>query len=203
MSKIIVTGDSHSQQRFGWSEIEGSESYHLGPRLMYTFGTKSLKHIEQIPATSEDILLMSFGEIDCRMHVLYRQRPMEVIIDKLVRSYIKSILTLNTPATKGIYGIVPPSRKKSNSPRNWEKKGMRDPLPFIGSDEDRKQAWAHMQDKIKEMSSKAGILHVDPSPYCMDDEGFLDESLADQDSYIHIANGEVIRKALIKAGIRI
>ena len=64
---IHTFGDSHSTN--GWNNVDG---HHLGPRLCYNFGKKKLEvcDIRVFKKINDgDILIFSFGEIDCRCHV--------------------------------------------------------------------------------------------------------------------------------------
>jgi hypothetical protein len=139
---VHTFGDSHS--KWGISIFDDTTinirlaTSHLGARLMHSFGRDGLRLLnisESDKVKPNDVVVFSFGEIDCRCHIhkFSSKNGVIAIIDSLVSGYETSILdNINLlPGTVFVWvaGIVPPVSGAAIYGDN--------PFPFIGSLNDR------------------------------------------------------------------
>lgn len=112
--KIIVFGDSHSAV---FSNIENMDVVHVGPATAHNLSRansttqareKILAKLETCPSEETAVLLV-FGEIDCRMHILKAASSPDVTVRQAVEAtverycgFLKSIVALGF--TVLIYG---------------------------------------------------------------------------------------------------
>ena len=138
-----------------------------------------------------DIVIFAFGEIDCRCHIkkqMERQgAEAEVVIEKLVLSYIDAIQEIMRPypkCTVFVQSITPAVRKTSTTENPM--------YPFVGSDAERR-SYVKIFNEIcqREVVSRfkfpEGRIHfLDVwKPYA-DKDGFLRGDMSD--GHVHIQN---------------
>jgi len=72
--RLISLGDSHSL--FSFAGVDGVKIYWRGPVTMHRAARDGLLSLipKNYRATSKDILILSFGEIDCRAHLVKQAR---------------------------------------------------------------------------------------------------------------------------------
>ena len=123
--KIHVFGDSHaSNVHSHWGRINipnvNIKCYHIGGKLMHTFGRLGLNllNIKNCGVKENDIVIFCFGEIDCRNHVhkhINKNQSYKDIIDELSMNYFESIkknVSKYTTIKTCVYNIVPPIKYK-------------------------------------------------------------------------------------------
>lgn len=191
ISTIHTVGDSHSL--FGWKDLKKVpvKINHLGPRLMYTFGTSAGSIVDESiirTLSLHDLLVFCFGEIDCRCHI-HKHVSSEVsyhtIIEQIVDSYIAGILNLRTKysleAIKiAAYSVVPPIRR-IHGVENTS-------FPFLGNDTDRLNYQQYMNMILRKKCIDNNVIFFDVTGYYADSEGFLIKELSDNICHI---NGEL------------
>lgn len=117
--KIHCIGDSHTEV-FSYDSTM-FDIHHIGPYLAYNFHKghesydKTCKIITELPPDA--FILLSFGEIDCRCHVLKQKyeknRDLEEIIDSITNSYIASAIELSK-FSKNIMLLAPSPTSNRN-----------------------------------------------------------------------------------------
>ena len=133
---IHVFGDSHSWMFRGHPE---TAVYHLGGITMHRIGRDHVNflNLADYHVTSEDIVVMVFGEIDVRGHIKKIAKQFEIttsdVIENLCDRYLKGVekIIQKTPVKKIIIcEVIPPAKKAPNSNKKF---------PRIGSLEERVQ----------------------------------------------------------------
>lgn len=197
--KIHTFGDSHAIN--GWDSITSIEiiKHHVGARLCYTIAneknildTCTYQSPVNIAVKNNDIVIFSFGEIDCRCHIhkhINETTSYETIIDSIVENYILMILD-NTKRFENlkicVYNVPPPVHKH-NCLENSEQ-------PFLGSDEDRQKYVLYFNIKLKQICEKNNFIFFDIYNKYIDECGFLNKHLSDNN--VHIQNGKFIEEFL-------
>jgi len=190
---IHVVGDSHSKIPWGKIKIPKVliQVHHLGPKLMYSMGKdKSLCKLDNYNIVESDIIVFSFGEIDCRCHVgKYNELDYKIIINELVNNYFLSIAE-NTKTISNIKicinNVVPPVKRVD------QKHNELPEYPFIGTNEERKKYVNYMNLRLKEMCKENGYIFIDVyNNYC-NKEGYLNYELSDTN--VHIGDPRFIIK---------
>jgi hypothetical protein len=119
---IHCIGDSHvsvfsgiDKITDGWPSVgdclPGYHSYRTGPHLAYSVGDpdhvayRTLRHIlNQLP--SDDTILLSYGEVDCRVHVVKQaeaqNKSLQDIVNNIVWRYSNAILSVRETHSKVI-----------------------------------------------------------------------------------------------------
>jgi hypothetical protein len=179
---IYTFGDSHSV--FGWNEKVNRNN--IGPYLCFTFGKYRLNlcNIKNYGVKDNDVVVFSFGEIDCRCHIhkhISDIKSYQEIIDELVFNYIEAVKenVIGMNVKVGIYNIVPPIKKETVEENPH--------YPFLGSDEERKAYTTYFNLKLKEKCIENNYIFIDIYDKYIDDEGFLNKELSD--GCVHIKNG--------------
>lgn len=178
---IHTFGDSHCY--FGFDQIPNVKTHHIGPVLCYSFNINRL-NIKQFDVQENDVVIFSFGEIDCRCHIkkhVTQNRPYTVIIDEIVNNYFEAIrqnVKQFNKLTVCVYNVVPPVRK-STTKENKQ-------YPFVGCDHERKTYALYFNKKLKQYCEKTGYLFIDIFNKYSDSEGFILPSLSD--GHVHIKN---------------
>lgn len=213
--KIHTFGDSHAY--YGWKDILpngfqrvlfntkrlfnpkkfiGIETHHLGPILCYTFGKDVFDRCDisqrKHKVKDGDIVIFSFGEIDCRCHInKYDFGSYKALIENIILKYYEAI-EKNIKKCKAkihtvcVYNIPPPAvNKESNENPNF---------PFVGDDLTRKKYHKYFNNKLLEYSQRYGYTFIDVYKEYSDKNGFLNERFSD--GIIHIDNPLFIKKFL-------
>lgn len=111
--RLLAAGDSHSQFWSGYNNLSSEKSIfagidllHVGPATAYGLGkegtsTQALEKItDHLDRRREEYgcLLLSFGEIDCRVHIvrnaIVNQTSIDVEVEKVVDRYIEAVSAL-------------------------------------------------------------------------------------------------------------
>jgi len=185
---IHTVGDSHSL--FGWKDLKKSpvKINHLGPRLMFTFGTSAGSIVDESIIRSlnaHDLLVFCFGEIDCRCHIhkhVSSEISYHAIIEKIVDSYVAGILNLRTKYNLedikiAVYSVVPPIRRVDGIENSS--------FPFLGTDLDRLNYQQYMNLILRKKCNERNIIFFDITTHYADSEGFLVKELSDNICHIN------------------
>ena len=182
---IYLYGDSHAHFSFKGLTLPYIDLFQ--PSItMHRIGRDNII-INQKKHNKDDIICISYGEIDCRCHI-QRQKNAgykeDDIIDTLITNYFR---TINNNITEYKYiivvGIIPPTKQ-----RDYE--SLHGPIthefPFVGSDIDRVCYTNKMNLKIKDLCSKYNYIYFNPYDYYTHDDGTLKYELSDK--IIHIGD---------------
>jgi len=190
--KIHTFGDSHVT--YGFRELSSINTNWLGPKLCYSFGRdkKDLLDIKKFNVQDGDIVIFSFGEIDCRCHIhkyITLTNPYTNIIDDIVNNYFEAIKE-NVSQFKDlkvcVFNVIPTVKKSTIQGS--------DDYPHLGSDEERKSYILYFNKKLKEKCIEYNFIFFDVYNNYMDNDGFLSKSLSNGD--VHIKDPIHIKKFL-------
>lgn len=204
MATIYTFGDSHASKLSGWGNITipntTIHTYHIGPKLMYSFGRDGLSLLNITDdrfnprPTANDYVIYCFGEIDCRYHI-HKYRPtFKDTIESMVEEYMKAI-ALNAGLVNGIntavYNVVPTRNVKIQN-TGVPKFLMSSEYPHLGSNEERIEYTLYTNECLKKRSREYGYLYFDVyDRYCGID-GCLNLELSD--GTVHIRDGKYIEE---------
>ena len=183
---IHTIGDSHCI--YGFYGLSGIIAHQLGAVLCYSFGKEKLNRcdIRNYNINTGDTVIFCLGEIDCRCHIhkhITETLTYQDIINEIVDDYFEAIAlnvsTLQIPLKNVcIYNIVPPIQKY-NTDENPE-------VPFLGTDEERKNYVLYFNKKLKEKCIEMEYIFFDIYDNYIDENGFLRKDLSDGN--VHISN---------------
>lgn len=184
---IYCIGDSHvamftGQDKIGdgWPCILDSlpnfRTYRIGSYLAYNTcienhqSRKSLIHVlNSIPR--ESYVLLSFGEIDCRAHLIkqkeIQKRPIEELVDECVNRYFKTINWVVSQGFKVIVYAVPATCNIDI----FEKNNEEIPLVHYGSFKERNYATKLFNDTLKKLCEENKIMFLSIFDYLVDENG--------------------------------
>ena len=193
MSKIVVVGDSHAslfdnnpeRKRGLWSNDSYSNLFdakHIGPTTLYKVGRDDLYNLCRINELSTgQKCMLSFGEIDIRCHIIKQSQTqltsVRAIVDDLISSLKKRLLEFNYKLYDlHILSVLPPIKKDLCTGPNPQ-------FPFIGTDEERKDATIYLNNGLKKICSELNIGYFNQYDLYVDKDGYLD--LEKSDKIVH------------------
>jgi len=202
-NKIVTVGDSHALH--GWIDFHSKTNKHtydgntgldlneqwvdnmfikshsFAGTLCYTFNKQDFDRfdISNFDICDGDILIFSFGEIDCRSHVhkyINDEKSYKEIITPIVNDYFSAIKREINKLNKNlnkicVYNIIPPTEKKY-----LDNAGH---VSCLGSDEERKLYYNYFNKLLKEGCLSNGFTFFDIYDKVVDNEGFLDRKYSD------------------------
>ena len=195
---IYIYGDSHAGINFQNLKLDNT-NLHYSAITMFRIGRDNIiinfnKDIIQ----KNDIIILSYGEIDCRCHI-YKQiisgRNEDDIINELVINYFNTIKNniLNIGAKIIIIGVIPPTKKndyeKINGPVLHE-------FGFFGSDEDRVRYTKKINKLLEELSIINNYIYFNPYSYYERPDGTLKYELSDK--LVHLGNNTFFLEKFIE-----
>ncbi|OGZ72560.1 MAG: hypothetical protein A2908_01665 [Candidatus Staskawiczbacteria bacterium RIFCSPLOWO2_01_FULL_38_12b] len=198
---IHVIGDSHStvfynKKQFIAHFLGAATMHNLNKKVSLTKSNEKLFKILRKLNTKRDIVMLSFGEIDCRIHMSYQyekqQKKITIpkLIDQTIFNYgcvLKEIRQMGI--TLYVYGM----------PGAREIKYL-DKSLFYGTDSMRSDIYGEFNDRLKKFCENNGYPYINIYPKVSDKNGFLlKEYVADE---IHL-NGKIadfVRQEINKNG---
>lgn len=197
-STINVFWDSHSVH--WWENISIPKinicSYHLWPRLMYSFWRDWLKLLnisdKNYWIKNWDIVCFSFWEIDCRCQVhkyVSDSTSYQEIIDRLCENYFQAIkdnIKQYDNLSVYVYNILPPT-SSDQFPNDIE-------FPRLWNDWERKKYYEYMNSKLKKMCEENNYAFIDVYQDYSLNNWFLNKSLSDWT--VHISDPTYLEKEL-------
>jgi len=186
---IYMIGDSHVKmfrrnRLFVVHHLGAATAHNLGnPKSATNSNRKLLNIIDRIGR--KDIVVLAFGEIDCRVHIYYQyeknneRRAISELIDDTVSNYGRVLEQLREAGINFLVYGVPPATKVRNEYR----------YPFYAPPEIHSQINRMFNEKLKEFCEETGYQYIDVHSRFSDESGFmLREYAADE---IHL-NGKVV-----------
>lgn len=182
---IFFYGDSHAEFSFRYLDLP-----HINRRnyaiTMHRIGRDNIIiNYNLAEVTKNDIVCISYGEIDCRCHIqkqIDAGRNEDTIIYELVHAYFKAIKD-NIKEYKKIIivAVIPPLKYKdfllTNNPKQE--------YPIVGSDENRVRFRIKMNKLIEELCVEYGYIYFNPyEDYYMNADGTLKYELSDKNVHI-------------------
>lgn len=164
MKRIQTVGDSHAV--FAWDKILVPgwtvERLHLGSRLMHTFAAKGEEFVnfEDLGLRPGDALVLSFGEIDCRVHA--HQYGIEGLADQYMAK-VASMTKHLAPGPRALMGVVPPERE---------------PAPICAGSAEERLGYAHSLNRdLAYLAPLAGWRFLNVYRAYAGPDGFFDPTL--------------------------
>jgi len=180
-NKIYAVGDSHAGTFYSITHTMPT-----GPNTMYTIASTPKDLIQEWGVATDGLIVFCFGEIDVRCHIhnqiIQKNRLEDEVINTLATSYSNKIKTVDCDI--GVMSIVPPARIETQSDvmKNSQ-------YPFIGSDSDRVRYTQKLNNTLKSLCEKYGILYFDIYTLYADNDGHLKLDYSDSD-LIHIRDNQ-------------
>jgi hypothetical protein len=184
---LIIFGDSHARFSFydlSIPHINHSESSYTMNRVARD---SSIPHYRVDYDISNNIILLAFGEIDCRCQI-HKQRLLgrdeDEIIKTLAESYINSIQSNIKNAKIIIVAVIPPTRQEDYESLHGP---ITHQFPFIGTNEDRVRYTMKLNSRLSELCSTHSLQYFDPYSSYKNTDGTLDFKYTDK--IVHIGYG--------------
>lgn len=195
---IHTFGDSHCGHMDGvnWRTIDIGipiETHWIGPKTCAGFGISKLEmlDISKFGVKDGDVVVFSFGEVDCRAHIHKHKDAFWDIIDKITVNYFyaikENVIQFNN--LKVIVMSIPPVARRDDLNDNPE-------FPTLGTDEDRRMYAEFFNNAIKRLCFVYGYLYMDVYFSYMDRDGFLDPTLSDGN--VHIKDSKFMKEELLR-----
>ncbi|MEW6245957.1 MAG: SGNH/GDSL hydrolase family protein [Nitrospirota bacterium] len=190
---VHVIGDSHV---LAFKRQPSFLVYHVGPATAYKLGqdhstTQGRQRVLRIlnRVKSGDIALLSFGEIDCRIHIYYQYKkhderiPLSQWIDRTIVSYGAFLLDV---AKRGcrlcVYGIPPAGRQPN-----------RYGYPYYAAPDLRVGIFREFNERLKAFCAAQSIPYIDIFVAASDGEGFISEEFASDEVHLNARAVEFVR----------
>ena len=170
---IHVVGDSHVVP------FRGSMlflAHHLGAATAYNLNRKNstTKSNEQLfkvinKLGKRDLLMLSFGEIDCRIHIYYQYKKsngkysIEELIDRTISNYGEVMAQLKERVVNFCVYCVSPATEVGNEYK----------YPFYGMPEERSQINRMFNEKLRAFCEKDGYVFIDIYDAVTDKDGLM------------------------------
>lgn len=194
---IHVVGDSHVEPFRGSIPFS---AHHIGATTAYNLNkknstTKSHEKLFQVieRIRKNDIVMLCFGEIDCRIHIYYQHKKsnekysMEELIDRTISNYGEVMAQLKDRGINFCVYCVSPATKVENEYK----------YPFYGTPEIRSQINRTFNEKLKLFCETNGYKFIDIYDEVAAKDGLMLKEYMSDD--IHL-NRRAVR--LVRAEIR-
>ena len=194
---IHVVGDSHVVPFRGSMPFL---AHHLGAATAYNLPKKnsSTRSNEQLfrvinKLGNKDIVMLSFGEIDCRIHIYYQYKKSNEkysigeLIDRTIENYGEVMAQFRERGVNFCVYCISPATRVGNEYK----------YPFYGTPEIRSQINRTFNEKLRAFCQKSGYKFIDIYDRVADKDGLMLKEYASDD--IHLNKKAV---GLVKAEIR-
>jgi hypothetical protein len=140
----------------------------------------------------KDIIILSYGEIDCRCHVqkqINMGKNEDDVISELVHSYIRTIKnnTNGLDIKIIIVGVIPPTKQMDYESINGP---ILHEFPFIGADDERVRYTNKVNTLLEELSHTHHFIYFNPYSFYTRPDGTLKYELSD--TSVHIGDTSVL-----------
>lgn len=182
---IHVVGDSHVVP------FQGSMpflAHHLGAATAYNLNRKNstTKSNEQLfkvinKLDKKDIVMLSFGEIDCRIHIYYQHKKsngkysIDELIDRAIANYGQVMAQLKERRVNFCVCCVSPATAVGNEYK----------YPFYGTPEERSQINRMFNEKLRAFCEKNGYAFIDIYDAVTDKDGLMLKEYASDDIHLN------------------
>jgi hypothetical protein len=194
---IHVVGDSHVVPFRGSMPFL---AHHLGATTAYNLNKQnsSTKSNEQLfkvinKLGKKDIVMLSFGEIDCRIHIYYQHKKsngkysIEELIDRTISNYGEVMAQLRERRVNFCVYCVSPAAEVGNEYK----------YPFYGTPEIRSKITKAFNEKLRAFCEKNGYAFIDIYSSVADENGLMAKEYSSDE--IHLNKKAV---GLVRAEIR-
>jgi hypothetical protein len=186
---IHVIGDSHGKvfrgnRQFIVHHLGAATAHNLAKQKSTTSSNRKLFNIIA-GINRKDVVLLVFGEIDCRIHIYYQykkngeQKAIDTLVDDTVSNYGEVLGELRNLGVYFVVYGVPPATEVRNEYR----------YPFYASPEIHCRISSIFNERLKDLCAERGYPYIDIHSRFSDENGFmLRDCAADE---IHL-NGRVV-----------
>jgi lysophospholipase L1-like esterase len=193
---IHVVGDSHVVPFRGSMPFL---AHHLGAATAYNLNRKNnttrsneqlFKVIDKLG--KKDIVMLSFGEIDCRIHIYYQHKKsggkysVEELIDRTIANYGEVMAQLKEREINFCIYCVSPATKVDNEYK----------YPFYGTPEIRSQINRTFNEKLRSFCQKNGYAFIDVYDSVSDKDGLMLKEYASDDIHLNKKAVRLVREEL-------
>ena len=196
---IHVIGDSHStvfynKKQFIVRFLGAATMHNLNKKDSSTKSNEKLFQVLRKLNTKRDIVMLSFGEIDCRIHISHQyekqQKKLTVpkLIDQTIFNYgcvLKEIRQMGIKLC--VYGI-PAAREIKHLDKSL----------FCGTDKMRSYIYGEFNDRLKKFCENNGYPYINIYPKVSDKNGFLLKEYAADEIHLNGIIADFVRDLLIK-----
>lgn len=194
MDKIVTIGDSHCQlfanedrfKRGLWTDTNLENCFDvrwLGPVTFWRLCRDQKNFIDfdvdirHYPYANMEVttklndgqnIILCFGEIDIRYHILNHGENFRETIDSMINDFSSYLASYNNRFKIHICSILPPMTKFEH-----------EEIPFVGTDEERRDMTLYFNEKLKEVSEILNLGFFDLSPIYTNEKNMLEISKSD------------------------
>jgi len=192
---LYIFGDSHADFSFRGLKMP-HQQFHRVSHTMHRVGRDNIiPNLETHMISTENIFVLTFGEVDCRCHIgkqVRNGRDIMEVCETLISSYIQTIKNNITAYDRIIIcSITPPANKEKyealHGPITHE-------FPFVGSDQERVENTRIMNSLLKLECEKNNYTFLDSSEHYSDKDGCL--IFEKSDACVHIGDNEYVLETL-------
>lgn len=188
---LYIYGDSHG--RFNFKNLKIPNINHsINSITMFRIGRDNIiiglnKHTIQ----KNDIIIVSYGEIDCRCHIqkqINLGKNEDDVINELVNNYIRTIKnnTNGLDIKIIIIGVIPPTKQV-------DYESIHGPIlhefPFVGTDDERVRYTDKVNTLLEKLSNINNFMYFNPYSFYTRPDGTLKYELSDR--IVHIGDTSV------------
>ncbi len=191
---VLLVGDSHV---FSFNGVARCKICYVGSHTMHHVGENGFNFpkYRESHVMGYRAVILSFGEIDARSHVIKQHErsglAIEGVVDEVISRYMKSLkgeFGDKPNVDVGVLGIVPPVRKQEVTD-GWA----------YGSDEDRCLVSDLMNARLRSECKKNGYIFVDLHDGFCDRFGFISKDFWAGDHHISPIHYIELERRLIAA----
>ena len=193
---IHCIGDSHSSFFSGFDRIQPSwpavscdqlpwfKTHHIGPALAYNLtksgttshGRESLLEVISTQIDAGGYILLSFGEIDCRVHLVKQAHKKRITLEEAVNScldeYFKVVTEIMALGHRVIvYNVTPP--RVSKKYRSIDHENAEVDLIALGTWEERNKAVSLFNVGAKQRCATSGAKFLETTHHLVNKRGRL------------------------------
>jgi lysophospholipase L1-like esterase len=201
---VHVVGDSHGKL-FRWHRP--FVVHHLGAATAHnlakaTSTTSSNRKLFDIigRVSRKDIVMLVFGEIDCRIHLYYQykkgneSRPLTELVDDTVARYGTVLEQLRALGIEPVVQGVPPATRVRNEYR----------YPFYAPPEVHSRISRMFNERLKAMCERNGYRYLDVHTEFSDSDGFMLEEYAGDEIHLNGKAAQHVKRELReKLGVKL
>ncbi|HTY91884.1 MAG TPA: SGNH/GDSL hydrolase family protein [Methanocella sp.] len=205
---VHVIGDSHS---WAFKRTRSFIVHNIGPATAYNLKNKNSTIRSNQKLFSElgridlkkDLIILVFGEIDCRVHIYNQYRKsqngvtMEEFMDRAISNYGEVLEQLrNAGVNFVVYGVIPAPKQIFRYPPYATERMRRElfdefrsSYPFLATPEIRSWINRTFNEKLRAFCEKNGYGYIDIYPEVADQDGFIADAFSADE--IHV-NGRIM-----------
>jgi len=196
---IHVVGDSHV---FVFKDKRMFIAHHIGPATMYNLNkkdsnTKSNEKLFDVINKinrKKDILMLVFGEINCRIHIYYQYKKQNEkftiieLIDRTISNYGEVLKKIKENGVRFcVYGI--PAAATEKNIYNY---------PFYATPEIHSYIYKEFNNRLKHFCEKNKYVYIDIYPKVSDDKGYISKEFSGDKIHLNKKIVNFVREEVLK-----